>query len=293
MFTYTKLGAISTASESVTQDALPGLKQIFTITANQRLNVANMVQYMHTKDDAKAKELEVTMKAISANSTEMYAAYEKSIFTDEDRRLYEELKAARVEYTNSRKKMMELTQQAGGREAALSMFEGQVMPAVKKYDDALMALVKLNSDTGDKATDTLQASVASGIVGLWIGVGAAVIVGATLAVMIIRSVSKALTRMADSLADGSNQVAAAATQVSSSSQSLAQGASEQAASLEETSSSLEEMSSMVSRNADTPSRRACSAPKPRRRRTRGTRRWRRCRRPSTTSRRVPAKLQKL
>jgi methyl-accepting chemotaxis protein len=58
-----------------------------------------------------------------------------------------------------------------------------------------------------------------------------------------------LSRVSDSLNDGSNQVASAAGQVSSSSQSLAEGASEQAASLEETSSSLEEMASMTKRNS--------------------------------------------
>ncbi len=64
-----------------------------------------------------------------------------------------------------------------------------------------------------------------------------------------RSITRPIMRAAESLNDGSDQVAAASTQVSASSQSLAEGASESAASLEETSSSLEEMSAMTQQNA--------------------------------------------
>jgi methyl-accepting chemotaxis protein len=79
---------------------------------------------------------------------------------------------------------------------------------------------------------------------------AEIILGLLAAFLIIRGVNSALTRTAESLAQGSEQVAAAASQVSSASQSLAEGSSEQAASLEEISSSIEELTSMTKRNAD-------------------------------------------
>ncbi len=65
-----------------------------------------------------------------------------------------------------------------------------------------------------------------------------------------RGVSKPITRVAQGLGDGAEQVASASSQVSSASQQLAEGASEQAAAIEETSSSLEEMSSMIRQNAE-------------------------------------------
>ncbi|MCD6534945.1 MAG: CZB domain-containing protein [Deltaproteobacteria bacterium] len=78
----------------------------------------------------------------------------------------------------------------------------------------------------------------------------AAIIGVLLAYFISNGIAKSLTRVIDSLSEGSHQVAAAAGQVSSASQSLAEGSSEQAASLEETSSSVEEMASMTKQNAD-------------------------------------------
>ncbi len=83
-----------------------------------------------------------------------------------------------------------------------------------------------------------------------IGIGLALVLGTTLAIMLTRSITGQLSIAAESLTASSVQTAAASNEIASGSQSLAQGASEQAASLEETSSSLEEMSSMTRRNAD-------------------------------------------
>jgi methyl-accepting chemotaxis protein len=77
-----------------------------------------------------------------------------------------------------------------------------------------------------------------------------VVLGLAAAVLIIRGVNRALSTTADSLSQGSLQVAAASGQVSSASQALAEGSSEQAASLEEISSSIEELASMTKRNAE-------------------------------------------
>ena len=118
--------------------------------------------------------------------------------------------------------------------------------------DALQLLANETQAAGIKRTmDAAGASSQKLASASWImivGLIAALAVGIAIATMIIRSTTKALTTMAEHLAEGAEQTVSAAGQVSSASQSLAEGASEQAASLEETSSSLEEMSSMTKRN---------------------------------------------
>ncbi len=84
-----------------------------------------------------------------------------------------------------------------------------------------------------------------------VGLAVAVLSATVLGFFTCRSIKRILSRMADTLGEGSGQVASAASQVSGSSQSLAQGASEQATALEETTSALEQMSSMTRRNAET------------------------------------------
>ena len=83
-----------------------------------------------------------------------------------------------------------------------------------------------------------------------IGCGVTVVLAMALGVLITRSITVPIRRVAETLTAGSEQTASASRQVAASSQSLAEGSSEQAASLEETSSSLEEMSSTTQRNAE-------------------------------------------
>jgi len=126
-------------------------------------------------------------------------------------------------------------------------------PVTDKARSAIALLEKLENLNGEMVSSRVkQATDQSAFLkGLSL---AAMVIGVLLAlglgIIIARSLSRTLTRVAGSLSDGSEQVAAAATQVSSASQSLAQGSSEQAASLQETSASLEEMASMTRANAD-------------------------------------------
>lgn len=71
-----------------------------------------------------------------------------------------------------------------------------------------------------------------------------------LAVLIIRSISRAITASVTSIRDGAMQITSASDQVASSSSSLAQGASEQASSVEEVSATLEESTAINTQNTD-------------------------------------------
>jgi methyl-accepting chemotaxis protein len=71
-----------------------------------------------------------------------------------------------------------------------------------------------------------------------------------IAYVIVRSLNRVLTSVADTLGEGANQIVAASGQLAAASQSLAQGANEQAASLEETSTALEQIGSMTKRNSE-------------------------------------------
>lgn len=96
-------------------------------------------------------------------------------------------------------------------------------------------------------SDELLASANLTVLG---GIGIALALGVGIALVIIRTTSRTLMAVAESLSETSTQVTAAASQVAAASQTLAEGATEQAASLEETSASLEELSSMTRRNAE-------------------------------------------
>ncbi|MGE5609260.1 MAG: methyl-accepting chemotaxis protein [Bacillota bacterium] len=151
--------------------------------------------------------------------------------------------------------------------------------AAKAYNDSLTSFLnnwfareelgKRRNLAGDAALEQAMNTAANGMQGtakmanqaftslsmasttLITGLAIAILVSLVLAVVITRSITKPISRIADTLAVGSEQTSAAAVQVAGAGQSIAEGASEQAAALEETSSSLEEMSGMTKKNADT------------------------------------------
>jgi methyl-accepting chemotaxis protein len=114
----------------------------------------------------------------------------------------------------------------------------------------IQQLVELNRQM---ATQTVDQATRQG---LWLRsfTLVAMIVGtvgaAGLGLLVTRSVTRMITRIAGQLSHGAEQTNAAATQVATSGQELASGASAQAAAVEETSSSLEELASMTKRNAE-------------------------------------------
>jgi methyl-accepting chemotaxis protein len=120
--------------------------------------------------------------------------------------------------------------------------------------DQVVEIAKATALAGMKHTDevatTAHSSLSSASRAMVVGLLLTIVIGATAAWFITRSITKPINRVVEGLGDASSQVAAAAAQVASASQHMAEGSSEQAASLEETSSSLEEMSSMTSQNAD-------------------------------------------
>lgn len=83
-----------------------------------------------------------------------------------------------------------------------------------------------------------------------------IVLSLTIAFFVLRSLTRSVQEIVNSLFMNSNEVSSAATQIAASSETLSQCATEQAASLEETAASIEEMSSMVkktSENADSTS----------------------------------------
>jgi len=130
------------------------------------------------------------------------------------------------------------------------LVKGIDRPATDAIDAIVQQVQQFEADTTrlteeqfHKQTARIQIFV---LLGLLSGVAFAVGFGWVL----IRSLNRQLSGLAENLGVTSQEVASAAGQVSATSQTLAEGSSEQAAAIEETSSSLEELAAMTRRNAE-------------------------------------------
>ncbi len=116
--------------------------------------------------------------------------------------------------------------------------------------DKMDKIAKINIDGADEAVKVAQADSSSAvritIIILLVSFSLAII----LSVLIIRSITRAITQSVTTIRDGAMQITSASDQVASSSSSLAQGASEQASSVEEVSATLEESTAINSQNTD-------------------------------------------
>ena len=112
----------------------------------------------------------------------------------------------------------------------------------------------LLQDTAGKSTDSIAGNAATKLSRasfmMLSGLGASLVLGLVLSLLISRSIISLMRNLASSMGDGAVQVAMASGHIATSSQSMADGASRQAASIEETSSAVEQMAAMTRQNAE-------------------------------------------
>jgi methyl-accepting chemotaxis protein len=252
-----------------------------------RINVRDLVEADNAADKQASLE---TIKKLRADISEKSVAFEKTILTDEGKKLFEEFKKAREGYAAILDRVTPLAMIDKDAEA-LAILKSDGKKAAFIEQDALDKLQDAKAKQG-KLTDAENDSVAKSARNLMIGftvVG--LIVAITFGIFISRIISAplrqgvvfaqavaagdltqtvaldqkdeigqlalALNQMVAKLSSIVNEVMTASDNVASGSQELSataqqmsQGATEQAASAEEVSSSMEEMASSIRQNTD-------------------------------------------
>jgi methyl-accepting chemotaxis protein len=250
IFAYLRVNTIGQKINYIDDSIIPGV--VYSGEVESRILTGNVLTLRHMieVDDAQKSRILDQIVQNDKGIADLLTSYEGTITTDEDRKLFAAVQTARAAVVDVRGKAIKFSTEHKLKEMEAIRSE-QLIPAYSAYTNAVRTLTKFNADLGETTSAEALAITSSVRIGVIVVVGLAIFCGAIIAFFIIRSISRALTRMATTLGDGSEQVASASTQVSASSQSLAQGSSEQAAALEETTSALEEMSSMTKKNAET------------------------------------------
>jgi methyl-accepting chemotaxis protein len=118
--------------------------------------------------------------------------------------------------------------------------------ALESMDKIAQINIEVANETVKTSVEDASTAVKSTIIIVLVAFGISIL----LSIMIIRSISRAITSSVTTIRDGAMQITSASDQVASSSSSLAQGASEQASSVEEVSATLEESTAINSQNTD-------------------------------------------
>ncbi|MDA8428766.1 MAG: methyl-accepting chemotaxis protein [Geobacteraceae bacterium] len=252
-----------------------------------RVNLRDIISASSVEEKQKyAGRIADLRKTLDENATK----FEKTIQSDEGRRLFEEFKKTREVYGPMITRMVALAMENKSAEA-YALMKGDGAKAAGEEQATIAKLMESKRKQGSLTSDNNSATAkaaSSLMTGLAIG-------GALLAIALGVLISRTITRpineavgVANSLAQGdltitvesrskdetgimmasiatmveklkqvvgdvmsaSDNVASGSQQLSATAQQLSQGATEQAASAEEISSSMEEMSSSIKQNSD-------------------------------------------
>jgi len=247
-------------------------------------------EYVEAETAAERQEVEHAIKELRQEIASMSDAYEKTITSDEERKLFQTVQETWKSYGKNIDQTEALVQ-TGKLAEAHALARGEMKKVALDADAAIDALQKFKIK---QAEETSQRNTAAARTASRLMIGFAV-AGVVLAVFLGLFIAKTITtplihgvEVAKALSNGelecainvvgkdetgqlmdalghmvvklreiiqdvrgaADQVAAGSHELSGSSQQVSQGASEQAASVEEISSAMEELASTVTQNAD-------------------------------------------
>jgi len=251
VFALMKLKRINVESDIVTKDCLPGMYLAGQIEVLVKDNYTHTLRHAVAPTPEAKLAIEQDMKATRDMVSDVLQKYEKTITLEEDRQLFAAMTPFRAKFLDVRDTVVLPLSKQNKTAEAMDAIAQKLDPAFKSFLESARAIVAFNKKNGEQTGQRITDEVTSSSFWIFICVGFSILLGATVAFVIIRGVGRVLADLASKLQSNAEQTASASLQVSSASQSLAAGASEQASSLEETSASLEELSSMTRQNADT------------------------------------------
>lgn len=242
-----QMGNINNILETITQDRVANLVRTHKIMSHFYIQIINERNYVlhETVEARETNKGHITKRNVQMK--EMIEARAK-VSSPEGLKDLMEFKDVYAKWTEFNSQIQELADNGKSKEAAALISETGRKLRLEGED----ILKRMNDrDTKRMDDETLLANKAYSEAKYMVIVAsiAALILGMTLAIMTLKSVTKTIDEVISSLSENSSQVTAAAGQIAASSEELSQSVTEQAASLEETAASIEEMSSMVQKNA--------------------------------------------
>jgi len=250
IFTSAGISKLKSFAENISGSQLRGVYVMGQIQSGENEAYDLMLQHIlaDTKDETNSYNTRLTES--DARLDQLMIAYEQApSIDDREREMFEKVIADRNAFHKAWAPVRELSLGLKNKEA-FALFKEKVQPAFEKLKTDLQNEMDYNKRVAEV---TAQESIAitnntSSVVNLSIIVMLSACTA--IAFVIVRSLNRVLTNVADTLGDGANQIVAATGQLASASQSLAQNANEQAASLQETSSAIEQIGSMTKRNSE-------------------------------------------
>lgn len=250
IFASIGVSKLQTHTDTLATDQIP---TVFTLSQVKQATVAiQSLLYRHMLADTVADKqaIETQIGEVKIQDDKWLEEVKNAGTLDEtEKAMFAKIIASRDAYRAAWPAVKELSYTLKEKEA-LALYHQTSEPLLIKFQDAVQDMIDYNKNGATQISQESEYLAKTMTIAINISIGIMLLTGIGIGYLIVHSLNRALSQVAETLGEGANQIVSASGQLASASQSLAQGASEQAASLEETSAALEEISSMTKRNAE-------------------------------------------
>jgi methyl-accepting chemotaxis protein len=250
IFTSSGISKLKAFAEHISANQLRGVYLLGQIQSNENNAYNLMLQHIlaATKDETELYDARLA-KADSQIDMLVTDYQQAAEMSDHDRAALDQILADREALRSAWVPVRELTLELKSGDA-FALFKSQTEPAFEKLKSDLQQEIDYNKQIAD-VTAAQSVAITDNTSHL-VNLSIIVMLSACTAIafVIVRSLNRVLTHVADTLGEGAHHIVDATSQLASASQTLAENANEQAASLQETSSALEQIGSMTKRNSE-------------------------------------------
>ena len=254
IFTSSAISKLKSFVQNISATQMHGVYVASQIQSKENEVYDLMLHHILAESRDETDTYAVRIADADKNIDQLVVAYNQTAATQErEAQIFTQVLADRTAFKARMDAGARPEQPASQNKEAFELFKAKTEPAFDKLRASLQEEIDYNKQVADIAAEE-SISITNNIATVT-NASILVMLAACVAIayVIVRSLNRVLTNVANTLGEGANQIVAASGQLASASQSLAKGANEQAASLQQTSSALEQIGSMTKRNSESAS----------------------------------------
>jgi len=195
LYTQMQVNAIYASVVGITEDALPGVYLIsqLKILTQERLELTQ--SHVNSTNASQMVRLEADNSRIVDQINKSMSDYALKIRQPKEKELLANLTKVRNAYVVVSEEVWRTSASSTGKRRAQSLVEGQLLDRYKNIIESLDELIQFNRQLGEQGTREVVASIDHASVGLWIGLGIAVVAAFTKMIILTKAVTEPMSEM--------------------------------------------------------------------------------------------------
>ena len=156
VFAFIRLVPIKSTALSIKLDAVPGVSTFGDITQNALTTEALSLEMALSEDATEMAAFERQIAAVADEANGLFTAYEKTIFSQEDRTLFNAVQAARDAMRTDRTRFLEFAKTHNARESK-DEYDRALKGSLDEYIKASDAEEEWNQKSASEKAETITA----------------------------------------------------------------------------------------------------------------------------------------